>query len=232
MDGIIEKKGESSTAVQVTNEELVFRVHNLVNTHIDAFSHVAYNGRTFNGRAFPDVCTKEDGAKRQDVTGALGVVTRGLLLDVARRRGVEHLQPGELVQPEDLAGFVDRVEPGDAVLIRTGATLTGGRHSTENERGIWTGIHPDCIEMLGRRDIAIIGADATEAGPSALPEHCQYPFHVMCMVIYGIHIVHSMDLELLASKCAEHRRDEFLFMVGALNVPGATGAPVTPVVVM
>ncbi len=232
MDPILEKKGTASGGVQITGEQLTFRVHNLVNTHLDAFSHVAYKGFLFNGRSHSDVCTVEEGAKAQDVTSALGVVTRGLLLDVARQRGVAHLQPGELVRPEDLVHFVDSVEPGDAVLIRTGATLTGGRHSAEDERGIWTGIHSDCIEMLGERGIAVIGADATEAGPSAMPEHCQYPFHVMCMVVYGIHIIHSMDLELLASKCFEKKRNDFLFMVGALNVPGATGSPVTPVAVM
>ncbi len=232
MDPIVEMKGASSGAVQITAEQLTFRPHNLVNTHIDGFSHVAYKGFLFNGRPFSDVCTVEDGAKAQDVTSALGVVTRGLLLDVARRRGVEHLQPGELVLPEDLVDFVDSVESGDAVLIRTGATLTGGRHSDEDERGIWTGIHTDCIELLAKRDIALIGADATEAKPSAMSEHCQYPFHVMCMVFYGIHIVHSMDLELLASKCAEQNRNDFLLMVSSLNVPGATGSPVTPVAVL
>jgi kynurenine formamidase len=213
-------------------DKLTFRVHNLDNTHIDALSHIGFNGRNFNGYRNTDVVNMKDGASKLDVTSALSMVTRGKLIDVARRRGVTYLEPGDVVTPNDIAETVGRIEPGDAVLIRTGATLVGGRHSHNDERGLWSGIHPECVELLAERDISVIGADATEPGPSPLPNQCSRPFHVMCLTVYGIHIVHSMDLERLAQRCAELQREDFLFMAGALFVPKATGSPLTPMAVL
>lgn len=211
---------------------LSFRVHNLANTHIDALSHMGYNGYNYNGRRNADVVSMAEGAKQLDVTSALGTVTRGRLVDVARLRGVEYLEPGDVVRPEDIAAFAATIEPGDAAIIRTGSTLRGGEKSSDDPRGLWSGIHPDCVELLAGRGISLIGGDATEPGPSPVAAQCSRPFHVICLVVYGIHIVHNMDLEALGRRCAELGRDDFLFTVCALNVPGATGSPVTPTAVL
>lgn len=213
-------------------DKLAFRVHNLDNTHIDALSHIGYNGYNFNGHRSADVVSMQDGAKKLDVTPALSIVTRGKLIDVARHRGVEYLEPGDVVRPDDIAHHLPGIEPGDALLIRTGATLVGGKQVHNDERGLWSGIHPDCVEMLATRDVAVIGADATEPGPSPTPKFCSRPFHVICLTVYGIHVIHSMDLEALARRCAELDRNDFLFTANALFVPGATGSPLTPVAVL
>ncbi|MFT8246834.1 cyclase family protein [Roseomonas sp. BN140053] len=217
---------------QSAADMLTFRVHNMVNTHIDALSHIGFDNRHYDGNAHAEVVTLREGAKRFDITSMLGIVTRGHLIDVARGRGVAWLEPGELVMPVDVASRLDAVEPGDAVLIRTGATLTGGRHSPTDPRGIWSGLHPDTVELLARRDIGVLGADATEPGPSPVPDRCSRPIHVLCLVFYGLPIIHHLDLERLAERCVELGRTEMLLTVGALNVPHATGSPVTPLCVL
>ena len=224
----------TAVKTQSAGDMLTFRVHNLVNTHIDALSHIGHNGYTFNGHRFRDVVSETEGAKKQDITCALGVVTRGLFIDIASARGVEFLEPGDVVRPEELSELAARVEPGDAVIVRTGSTLSGGRPpiDPDDRRGFWSGLHPDCIELLGQRGISLIGGDAVESFPSPLPAISPAPMHVMCLVVYGIHIVHHMDLERLAVRCRALGRDDFLFTVNALNVPGATGSPVTPVAVL
>jgi hypothetical protein len=53
-----------------------------------------------------------------------GIVSRGVLLDIARLKGVDWLDPTDAVFPEDLeaaeAAQGVQVEPGDILFVRTG----------------------------------------------------------------------------------------------------------------
>ena len=62
-------------------------------TQWDSLAHVYYGGQLYNG--FPASTTTAAGASRNgiDKIGA-GIVSRGVLLDVARAAGVERLPPG------------------------------------------------------------------------------------------------------------------------------------------
>lgn len=233
-------KDLESVAVLPTHsakEMITFRVHNMVNTHIDGFAHTGYNGRAFNGKTFHSTVDVEHGAKELDVTNALSITTRGVLIDVARKRGVRYLDQTYRVVPEDLESALADIEPGDAVLIRTGSTLAGGKYSDNRsdpdyERGIWVGLHPDCVDLLGERDVSLIGGDMLDGFPSVVPMDSAASVHVAALVVHGIHLLHGMDLERLAERCSAEERNKFLLVVGALNIPGATGSPVTPIAVL
>ena len=102
-------------------DRIGFRTHGMINTHIDAFSHVGFKGFGWNGKRFADMVSLDKGATACDITDLLGIVTRGVFLDVARRRGgITGLRPGDYVVPEDLAPILDVIQPGDAAVIRTG----------------------------------------------------------------------------------------------------------------
>ena len=51
-------------------------------------------------------------------------------------------------------------------------------------------------------------------------------------VYLGLPLLHSMDLDALASACAEQRRHDCLICVAPLKIPGGTGSPVAPVCVL
>ena len=97
--------------------------HNPSHTHIDALCHVAFDGTLYNGRSTASL-TRE-GATADDI-GALkdGLVGRGVLLDVPALRGVDWLEPGEHVFPDELEGCERKqgvtVQEGDILLVRTG----------------------------------------------------------------------------------------------------------------
>jgi kynurenine formamidase len=222
-----------------SGDQLTFRVHGMLNTHIDAFSHVGYHGYGFNGIPFDEMVNGQDGASHCDVTDMQGLVTRGVFIDVARRRGVVGLEPGDCVRPEDIEPVLDLLQPGDAMVIRTGVTLTGGRVGERNPDGTINvhypiaGLHADCIDMLGKRDISILASDSpSDTYPSPVPDYCESPVHRLCLTIWGIPLIHNMDLEALGEACAETGRSDFLFMVSALNFRRATGSPCTPVAVL
>lgn len=216
-------------------DELTIRTHGVVNTHIDAFSHAGYDGKAFNGLDYADVINMEDGALQLDVTSHGPIVTRGILIDVPRMRGVPCLQPGEWVMPTEVESCVEQIEPGDAVVIRTGVTIEPGLapDAKSGHHGTLAGVHWECLELLARRDIAVFATDCgADVYPGPPDKPVNSPIHMLCLVMYGIPIVHNMDLEALAAACATEGRDTFLFSVSGLNVPRATGSPVTPFAIL
>src|SRR5205814_3564196 len=69
-------------------------------THWDALAHVSYGGSLYNG--FPASSVTEDGAAHCGIDKAGAIVTRGVLLDVARARGVDRVEGGVAIGADDL----------------------------------------------------------------------------------------------------------------------------------
>lgn len=217
------------------SDKVAYRIHGMVNTHLDALSHVGYRGKGFNGHAFSDIATKSEGVKLAPISNAIGIVTRGVLIDVARGRNVAFLKPGEFVTPEELVEPAKQLQPGDAVLIRLGGTLAGGipPNGPGNKHGTWPGLHPACAEVLGERDVSVIASDGPgDVFPSPYEHICRSPTHTLCLAYYGIHLLHNMDLEKFAQVCAEKKRNTFLFTVAPLHMTRVTGSLVSPIAVL
>ena len=216
-------------------DQVAYRTHGMVNTHLDALAHVGHNGKGFNGIEFSDMVTREDGVKRAAISDARAIVTRGALIDIPRMRGVSHLQPGEFVKPEEIESVAHRLEPGDAALIRTGATLQDGLPPTDQScrHGTWQGLHPECVEVLGGCDISVLATDSSgDVFPSPYGHIVRSPVHTLCLTYYGIHLLHNMNLESLGEICATQRRFHFLFVVTTLHLERATGSLTSPVAVL
>ena len=75
--------------------------HGFMTTHLDALCHIFWNGRMYNGFAASEVGFHGANKCAIDVARQ-GITSRGVLLDITRIRGVEWLEPGERVYPEDL----------------------------------------------------------------------------------------------------------------------------------
>ena len=96
-------------------------------THWDGLAHASYGAGPDGGRAvqrLPGLVDHRPGASLLGIQQIRTLVTRGVLLDVARAKGLELLEPGYPITPDDLdaacaLGGID-VEPGDVVLVRTG----------------------------------------------------------------------------------------------------------------
>ncbi|HLZ08066.1 MAG TPA: cyclase family protein, partial [Chloroflexota bacterium] len=78
----------------------VIVMHTHTGTHLDALSHIYYEGAIYNG--YPADNISRQGAPRNGIHNVGSIVTRGVLLDVATFRGVEHLQLGESIAPDEL----------------------------------------------------------------------------------------------------------------------------------
>src|SRR5882724_10615383 len=115
-------------------EELVVTELGQIGTQIDAFAHQMWGDSFYNCFKLGDIGTRT-GFKKLGVEHVGGLMTRGVLIDVAGSKGVDMLPTSYLITPEDLqqalAKANQRLQPGDAVLIRTGWSKLMGR---ENER--------------------------------------------------------------------------------------------------
>ena len=122
------------------SDRIAFRcIHGLGTTHIDGFGHRFFDGKMWNGVDMEETVTMEEGAKVNSVlTMKDGVVTRGVLYDIPRLKGVDYLEPGYRVTVEDLEAWEAMagvsVGPGDAMLFRWGRWA---RRDTEGPFDTW-----------------------------------------------------------------------------------------------
>jgi hypothetical protein len=95
-----------------------FRYHGTFITHEDAVCHYTYNDRVYNDRplntkaCFPDIDNFKD-----------GIVTRSILIDIPRLKGVPYLEPEVAVYPKDIEAWEKmagvKIGSGDAIILRT-----------------------------------------------------------------------------------------------------------------
>jgi kynurenine formamidase len=208
--------------------------HNEGHSHIDAFSHVAFGGRFYDGE--PDTSVTEEGAKRGAIDVlANGLVGRGVLLDVPRARGVPWMEPGEHVFSEDLEAAERlqevRVGPGDILLVRTGYARRVAEHPPWDTRKAKPGLHPTTVSFLAERSVAVLGSDGNNDTAPSTTEGIAFPIHVLALNAMGVHLIDYLQFEDLVPQCEEANRWEFLFAAAPLRVVGGTGSPLNPVAV-
>ena len=199
-----------------------------VGTHIDALGHFTKGDRLYNGLDAAETVT-DWGLGRLGIEQAPPMITRGVLLDVARLDGGEHLSAGRVVGPDDLARAQDAagvvVEQGDIALIRTG---WGRYFGTDNARYLdgEPGIDVAAARWLTSRGVVAIGADnmAVEVLPN--PDHrLGMPVHQHALVEAGVYLIENLALDELARAGASR----FCFILLATKYKGATGCPVRPI---
>jgi kynurenine formamidase len=208
--------------------------HGFTVTHLDAIAHFFFEGVAYNGRRGSDILSQQGLSFGSVHAVRDGIVTRGVLLDIARGRDVEHLEPGERITPEDLehaehlAGV--RVARGDALLVRAGVGAKDVYAGPTDPERIAAGLTVDCIPWLHRREVAVYGGDCVEHRPQPY-QRLRLPLHMIGMVAMGLVQFDALDLEELSRVAATSGRYEFLFVCAPLRLPGGTGSPVNPLAI-
>lgn len=213
---------------QAAADHMSWATHGAV-THLDALGHVWYDDTLYNG--YSHVAVRSSGLRKLGIDKAPTFLTRGVLIDVARHRGVEHLEPGYEITSADLQEVLGvsgmTLQPGDAVLIRTG-WINVWESEDVAYHGDRPGIGLDASEYLARADVSLVGADnsGVEVLPWAAGTVC--PVHQFLIRDCAIYLLEFLDLEALSAT----GRAEFLFIASPLRIRGATGSPIAPVAVL
>jgi kynurenine formamidase len=209
-----------------------FRYHGTFITHEDALCHYTYNDRIYNDRplntkeCFPSIENLKD-----------GIVTRGILIDIPRLKGVPYLEPDVAIYPSDIEAWEKmagvKIGSGDAVILRT------GRWARRAKVGPWkaldsaSGFDVTVAPWIRARDVALAAGDVTVEIHNVPPvvEGQLTPLHTLFINGLGMPIIDDMDPEALAKTCARLNRWEFMLVVAPLRVPTGTGSPVNPIAI-
>jgi kynurenine formamidase len=204
--------------------------HGYAHSHIDALCHILYRDQTYNGYPRAQVNT-EKGCTRLGIEALKhGVVTRGVLIDIPRLRGLPYLEPGTPIYVEDLEAWERtagvKIAPGDAIFLRT------GRWARRDALGPWNvaqraaGVHASVAPWIKARGVAFAGSDAALDVTPSLVEGSNLAVHTLFITAMGIHLLDNHDLEAVGATAAKLNRWEFMATIAPVPVAGGTGFPV------
>src|SRR5436190_3581580 len=84
-------------------------IHGAAATHIDSLAHTFFRGKMWNGYDTKTLVTMQKGAAKNSVLPMKnGILTRAVLYDIARLKGVPYLAPGDRIFPEDMEAWERR----------------------------------------------------------------------------------------------------------------------------
>ncbi|MCY3764048.1 MAG: cyclase family protein [Gemmatimonadetes bacterium] len=202
-----------------------------VGTQFDGLGHIGTRKGDqdifYNGFTRSEVGTAY-GLEKLGIENVGVIFTRGVLVDVAKYKGLERLDVGYVISAADIEGALKKqavsVTEGDIVLIRTGH---GKLWMVDNEtyNSGQPGIGLEAARWLLEMKIVMVGADtwAVEAVPGEDSEGA-FRVHELLIQRNGVYILENLDLDGLAADGVY----EFAFVFAPLRLKGATGSPGNP----
>ena len=211
-----------------------FAFHGYTITHLDSLCHMFWDGKTYNGKPASMVGVQKKASVLGVQNAKDGFVTRGVLLDIARLKGVPWMEAGDPIFSDDLNAAEEaqgvRVTEGDALLIRTGwykRRLEVGPPPDTHRPGL----HGETLPWLHERGVSTILADAAQdVSPSNYPI-LGLPVHRVSIPFMGLWLIDAANCEEVAEVCERLNRWEFMFVMAPLRFNNATGCPVNPLAV-
>ena len=236
-----------SRGISVSDDFIIMHQH--YSTHWDGFPHVGFDGKLYND--VPDSVVMTQGTRKHSIhLWADKIVTRGVLLDVAKYKGKEPLEKGYIITSEDLQGAARmqsvEIKSGDCLLIRTG-WITKLKEQTWPMRRDEIiefgepGVGYDAAQWLHKKEISCLAVDNLAVEPipfdpvaieRLLPHgRKSSPLHVEFLVNMGMPLGEIFNFEALAKECAEDGQYDFMFVAPPLRIVGGVGSPLSPVAI-
>ena len=211
-------------------------IHGPGTTHIDSFAHIFFGGRMWNGYPVSELVTMEGGASRNSILNLKhGIVTRAVLYDIARLKGVPYLEPGTRIFVEDLEAWETQagvqVTAGDALLLRWGRWAREAALGPFDTDAATAGLDNRVIPWLKERDVAVVGWETAGYVPQPEGDLGRLALHNFVLTMLGVPLLDRADLDALAEAAAERNRWEFMLTVAPLPIPNGTGSPINPIAI-
>jgi kynurenine formamidase len=221
-----------SGGFQFADDYLALGCHS--GTHVDALAHAWYDDLLYNGHSAARV--RSYGATRCGIEQLGQLATRGVLVDVAKAKGVPHLEGGYAITPEDIDAALAHggatVREGDCVLVRTGWWTLFSTDRSEYDRAA-PGVNDAAARHLAELRVSAVGSDTIAF--EVVPQHGTFEggsrtpvAHRALIRDYGIYILELLDLEELSQTGVS----EFLFVAAPLRIVGGTASPLNPLAIV
>jgi kynurenine formamidase len=229
--GVLDKRG-----IRAADDMVVMPLQ--CGTQWDGLGHVFYEDYMYNGYDCREVSSA--GAAKCGIEKTKNkMVGRGVLLDVARAKGVDCLADGYAITGADLDETAKKqgvkVRRGDYVIVRTGqmeAKLAAGSWDGY-PGGDAPGFSFETLEWIQRTELAALASDTwgCEVRPNESEEGINQPWHWITIPIMGMTMGEIFYLKDLGDDCATDGRYEFMFVAPALPITGAVGSPTNPLAI-
>ncbi|PYR30616.1 MAG: hypothetical protein DMF90_27220, partial [Acidobacteria bacterium] len=146
-----------------TTDTVKVSFHGYAHSHIDALCHILYKGQTYNGYPTAEVNTEKGCTKLSIDNLKSGIVTRGVLIDIPRLKGLPYLEPGTPVFQEDIEAWEKqagvKVSAGDAIFLRTGRWARRAKLGPWNLSQNAAGFHASVARWMKARGVSFAGSD-------------------------------------------------------------------------
>ena len=201
-----------------------------IGSQIDGLGHVGINHVYYNGVHAKDF-TKVTGLTTFSISDIPPIVTRGVLLDIARLKGKKILDEGTAINRAEIeaaakAQDID-LRKGDVVLFHTGWQNVAEEDGARFMKGE-PGVGIEGARYLAEIGVIAVGADTF--GVEVIPFETEgqiFPVHQELITKKGIYLLENMDTRALA----EDDGWEFLFVLGQPRFVGAAQAIINPVAI-
>lgn len=225
-----QEAGQSFGANKMNYVDDIFTGWLGIGTQLDSLAHLGIDNTFYNGNKTKDF-VRTTGVTKLGVEKVPPLVTRGVLLDLAKAKGKPRLDEGELVTADELRAAMQaqnvRVTPGDVIVLHTGWLSMLDQDARRFGAGE-PGIDGAGAEFLATLEPLAVGADTwgVEAVPFKDP-NVVWQGHQVLLAKNGIYILENLDTRaLLADGVAE-----FMFVLGAPRYRGAVQAIINPVAI-
>ena len=214
----------------VYHDEVISGELGQIGTQFDSLGHFGIGDLFYNGNRGSQFAQPE-GLTKLGVENVGAIVSRGVLIDVARFKGVEQLGATYEITAADLRGAIQRqqtvIRPGDIVLIHTG---WGGLWMKDNAKFIASspGIGLAAAQILVDAEVTMVGSDGWGVEVFPNPDaSLNAPVHQLFLAKNGIYLHENLATEVLARDSVY----EFAYMFAPLRLKGATGSPGNPIAI-
>ena len=196
---------------------------------LDGLGHMGEAGEFYNCNQGKDFSFLT-GLTKLGISNIPPIVGRGVMIDIARQMGVEHLSAGQPITSDDIKAAMKAqnvsINEGDIVLLHTGYTDAKLKSEPELWAGSIPGITNEAAVFLAELKPTAVGADTWGLGAvPPRPGDKVFYDHVVLLKQNGIYILETMN----TGRLAEERVHEFMFVLGQARLKGAVQMIINPV---
>jgi kynurenine formamidase len=214
----------------VYHDEVISGELGQIGTQFDGLGHLGIGDLFYNGNRRSEFAQAE-GLTKLGIENVGAIVTRGVLIDVAKFKSVEQLPPTYEITVADLKGALQKqnvqIRSGDVVLIHTGWSSLWMKDNTKfgaTEPGIGVA----AAQFLVDAEVAVVGADTWGVEVMPNPDaSLAAPVHQLFLARNGIYLHEN----LITAELARDNAYEFMYSFAPLRLKGATGSPGNPIAI-
>ena len=201
-----------------------------IGTQLDGLGHLGIDHHYYNGLTGAELNTPQ-GFKKLELSNVPPIVTRGVVIDMARHFGVPIMKAGQAFNRAEIQAAARAqkvtIRKGDVVLFHTGWMKT-----IETDKALYNrsepGLGEDGAIWLADQGVVAVGADniALEVLPPVTPGR-SFIVHQTLLAKKGVHILENINTAPLVADGVK----EFLFVLGQPRFVGTVQVVVNPIAI-